>query len=93
MKELLPIIPGCLCLIVKSKAGNTGTVTVIRELRPPCDAVDQGKFWETDRMMNTVSNYGYPLEPTNCIPESHLMRIDGGETLTETEDEPLEAKA
>jgi len=100
MNKLLPIIPGCLCLIIKSNAGNTGTVTAIRRVDP--SEVRRSALhrdhprWEVDRPMKTVillTNKPSPYGPTNHMPENYLMRIDGGETLTETEDELLEVKA
>jgi hypothetical protein len=81
MDQLKPIEPGCLALIVKSAAGNTGSVRVGKYVgHIPGLRADWGPYWETDRM------HKGELGLNGCeLAEDQLMRIDGDWEGKETE--------
>ena len=82
---MLPIIPGCRALIINSKL-NSGEVIVGRFIGVDPAFPDEVKCWEVDRPMfykiwvnNILKFSGYE----NFIPERKLMRIDGGEVISD----------
>jgi len=71
--QFKPIEEGCLALIIKSKAGNSGEVRVGKYIGVVPEFFG-GDYWEVDRPVRTLhGNIDY------CYREAWLMRIDGEE--------------
>lgn len=80
MNDLLPIVEGCLCMVVGSCAGNNGkTVTAIRRTEKPINSgAHIGPWWEIDPPLQWRNlRTGMPSRVLPVARESFLMRIDG----------------
>lgn len=83
-EKLMPIEPGCLCVITTgSNAGKT--VTAVRSIgekpfRVRGDDIERARGWEMDRYLEAWNG-----ELTKVVQERRLMRIDGGDFSRETE--------
>lgn len=93
MEKLMPIEPGCLCIIRNSFTGNDGQcVRVVRaygelDYSLPGQGRERHFAWEIDRKLMSVKGKRH-----NRVPEFQLLRIDGNpDTVEATEKERVES--
>ncbi|PHS09395.1 MAG: hypothetical protein COA78_12095 [Blastopirellula sp.] len=91
MDKLKPIEAGCLALIYNSECGNDGAVVTCLKYIGEMDDSWETDLWETDTLLKSYyfDEHGNRegRAPDDCfVPESNLMRIDGGEFEEETEE-------
>ena len=83
--KLLPIVPGCMAVVINSVAGNNGICVTVLDYIGVHEFVNGQNVWQVDKSLKGVGFFGDPRPSTPFIDERLLMRIDGGEFVEDKE--------
>lgn len=79
--NLKPIETGCLAIIIRSTAGNEGTVVTIGKFLGHVEGYAANNRWEIDKWIPSNKN-----KLINHVRENWMLRIDGEDFAKEDEE-------